>query len=54
LLSLSLGTLGPDDPVPPFDLVIFGGTGDLARRKLLPAPVERKGRTWHEETESAR
>lgn len=23
--------------LPPFDLVIFGGTGDLARRKLLPA-----------------
>lgn len=24
-------------PVAPFDLVVFGGTGDLARRKLLPA-----------------
>ena len=24
-------------PVPPFDYVVFGGTGDLARRKLLPA-----------------
>ena len=24
-------------PVEPFDLVVFGGTGDLARRKLLPA-----------------
>jgi glucose-6-phosphate 1-dehydrogenase len=23
-------------PVEPFDLVVFGGTGDLARRKLLP------------------
>ncbi len=23
--------------VPPFDLVVFGGTGDLARRKLMPA-----------------
>ena len=23
-------------PVDPFDLVVFGGTGDLARRKLLP------------------
>ena len=23
-------------PVAPFDLVIFGGTGDLARRKILP------------------
>lgn len=22
-------------PVEPFDLVIFGGTGDLARRKIL-------------------
>jgi len=24
-------------PVSPFDLVVFGATGDLARRKLLPA-----------------
>jgi glucose-6-phosphate 1-dehydrogenase len=24
-------------PVPPFDYIVFGGTGDLARRKLLPA-----------------
>ncbi|MGI9481359.1 MAG: glucose-6-phosphate dehydrogenase, partial [Hyphomicrobiales bacterium] len=24
-------------PVAPFDFVIFGGTGDLSRRKLLPA-----------------
>ena len=24
-------------PVDPFDLIIFGGTGDLAERKLLPA-----------------
>ena len=24
-------------PVDPFDLVVFGGTGDLARRKILPA-----------------
>jgi glucose-6-phosphate 1-dehydrogenase len=28
-------------PVPVFDLVIFGGTGDLARRKLLPALYHR-------------
>ncbi len=28
-------------PVAPFDLVIFGGTGDLARRKLLPALFRR-------------
>jgi glucose-6-phosphate 1-dehydrogenase len=28
-------------PVPPFDLVVFGGTGDLARRKLLPALYHR-------------
>jgi glucose-6-phosphate 1-dehydrogenase len=27
--------------VPAFDLVIFGGTGDLARRKLLPALLAR-------------
>ena len=24
-------------PVEPFDFVIFGGTGDLSKRKLLPA-----------------
>lgn len=23
--------------VPAFDMVLFGGTGDLARRKLIPA-----------------
>ena len=28
-------------PVEPFDLVIFGGTGDLAMRKLLPAMFHR-------------
>lgn len=28
-------------PADPFDLVIFGGTGDLARRKLLPALYRR-------------
>jgi len=28
-------------PVDPFDLVIIGGTGDLARRKLLPALFHR-------------
>ena len=28
-------------PVEPFDLVIFGGTGDLAIRKLLPALYHR-------------
>ncbi|MEM1382758.1 MAG: glucose-6-phosphate dehydrogenase [Pseudomonadota bacterium] len=28
-------------PVPPFDLVVFGGTGDLARRKLIPALYHR-------------
>jgi glucose-6-phosphate 1-dehydrogenase len=28
-------------PVPPFDYVVFGGTGDLARRKLLPALFHR-------------
>ncbi|MEO0983779.1 MAG: glucose-6-phosphate dehydrogenase [Pseudomonadota bacterium] len=28
-------------PVEPFDLMIFGGTGDLARRKLLPALFHR-------------
>lgn len=28
-------------PVPAFDLIVFGGTGDLARRKLLPALFQR-------------
>ncbi len=28
-------------PVDPFDYVVFGGTGDLARRKLLPALYQR-------------
>ena len=29
-------------PAETFDLVIFGGTGDLARRKLLPALFHRE------------
>ena len=28
-------------PVQPFDIIIFGGTGDLSRRKLLPALFHR-------------
>ncbi|WP_170477683.1 glucose-6-phosphate dehydrogenase [Ruegeria arenilitoris] len=28
-------------PVDPFDLIIFGGTGDLAQRKILPAMFRR-------------
>lgn len=28
-------------PVEPFDIVVFGGTGDLARRKLLPSLFHR-------------
>lgn len=28
-------------PVPPFDLIVFGATGDLARRKLLPSLYRR-------------
>src|SRR4051812_41284952 len=28
-------------PVEPFDLVVFGGTGDLAMRKLLPGLFHR-------------
>ena len=28
-------------PVDPFDLVIFGGTGDLAQRKILPGLFRR-------------
>ena len=31
----------PTPPLPPFDIVIFGGTGDLAKRKLLPALYQR-------------
>ena len=30
-------------PVDPFDLIIFGGTGDLAMRKLIPALYHRDG-----------
>ena len=30
-------------PVELFDLIIFGGTGDLAMRKLLPAMYHRDG-----------
>src|SRR5690242_8394635 len=29
-------------PVEPFDFVVFGGTGDLAERKLLPALYQRQ------------
>lgn len=32
---------GQTIPVPPFDLVVFGATGDLARRKLLPSLYRR-------------
>ncbi|MEX0339116.1 MAG: glucose-6-phosphate dehydrogenase, partial [Arenibacterium sp.] len=28
-------------PVEPFDLVVFGATGDLARRKILPGLFHR-------------
>jgi glucose-6-phosphate 1-dehydrogenase len=28
-------------PVPPFDIVVFGATGDLARRKILPSLFRR-------------
>ena len=28
-------------PVAPFDLVIFGATGDLAKRKIFPSLFER-------------
>ena len=37
--------------VDPFDLVVFGGTGDLAYRKLFPALFHReKGRQFNEPT----
>jgi glucose-6-phosphate 1-dehydrogenase len=29
-------------PVDPFDYIVFGGTGDLAERKLLPALYHRQ------------
>jgi len=29
-------------PLPSFDLILFGGTGDLALRKLLPALYRRE------------
>lgn len=29
-------------PVPPFDCIVFGGSGDLAERKLLPALYQRQ------------
>src|SRR6185312_13801008 len=29
-------------PVEPFDFIVFGGTGDLAERKLLPALYQRQ------------
>ena len=29
-------------PVDPFDFIIFGGTGDLSERKLLPALYHRQ------------
>jgi glucose-6-phosphate 1-dehydrogenase len=29
-------------PVEPFDYVVFGGSGDLAERKLLPALYHRQ------------
>ena len=28
-------------PVQPFDLVVFGATGDLAKRKIIPALFRR-------------
>ncbi|HET9190638.1 MAG TPA: glucose-6-phosphate dehydrogenase, partial [Rudaea sp.] len=33
--------MGASPPVEDFDLAIFGGTGDLALRKLLPALLRR-------------
>lgn len=32
----------PVTPLPPFDMVLFGGTGDLVMRKLLPALYRRQ------------
>ena len=29
-------------PVDPFDFIVFGGTGDLSERKLLPALYHRQ------------
>ena len=36
-----IGSASTFVPVEPFEIVVFGGTGDLARRKLLPALYHR-------------
>ena len=45
-------------PAEPFDLVIFGGTGDLSQRKLLPAiwrsNISMTGTTWLSTAKEAR
>jgi hypothetical protein len=41
LLRCSRSAVSQPIPGPPLDRVIFGGTGDLARRKLLPALFHR-------------
>ena len=52
LLKTNPAVLGPPmllpslsqrrNPVPDFDFVLFGATGDLAARKLLPALLQRE------------
>ncbi|TIM60982.1 MAG: hypothetical protein E5Y58_33355, partial [Mesorhizobium sp.] len=38
-------------PVDPFDFIIFGGTGDLSERKLLPSLYHRqRGHQFSEPT----
>ncbi len=41
-MSASARNAVDDNKVEPFDLVVFGGAGDLALRKLLPALYERE------------
>ena len=41
-MPASQRSVADDNKVEPFDLVVFGGAGDLALRKLLPALYERE------------
>ena len=41
MTSTPLPNPNRQDPTPAFDMVVFGGTGDLAMRKLMPALMHR-------------
>ncbi|WP_018605742.1 glucose-6-phosphate dehydrogenase [Uliginosibacterium gangwonense] len=47
---MSTAPFSNSSQVPPFDLVVFGGTGDLAARKLFPALFQRCRRAQVPET----